>query len=206
MPPTSTKKLAPPVPSHGMVRLEEIVSCLEGHGRKVEPEFLRAVYDFSSAMHRDQVRRSGEPYLTHPLNVAWLLADLKFDQTCVAVGMLHDVLEDTLTTREVLEREFGHEIAELVDGVTKISRHEYVRRDDERGVPRQATGGAAADQQGVSRRATGGAATTSGECRDRRQAEPPTSQESLAARAARRPRAGGGDRRRPRRRPRLSAR
>jgi GTP pyrophosphokinase len=159
MPPTSTKKLAPPVPSHGMVRLEEIVSCLEGHGRKVEPEFLRAVYDFSSAMHRDQVRRSGEPYLTHPLNVAWLLADLKFDQTCVAVGMLHDVLEDTLTTREVLEREFGHEIAELVDGVTKISRHEYVRRDDERGVPRQATGGAAADQQGVSRRATGGAAT-----------------------------------------------
>ncbi|HLX08292.1 MAG TPA: bifunctional (p)ppGpp synthetase/guanosine-3',5'-bis(diphosphate) 3'-pyrophosphohydrolase [Thermoanaerobaculia bacterium] len=130
MPPISTKNLQPPVPSHGMVRLEEIVASLEGHGRKAEPEFLRSVYDFSSAMHRDQVRRSGEPYLIHPLNVAWLLADLKFDQTCVAVGLLHDVLEDTLTTREVLEAEFGQEIAELVDGVTKISRHEYVRRDE----------------------------------------------------------------------------
>ncbi|HXM70670.1 MAG TPA: RelA/SpoT family protein, partial [Thermoanaerobaculia bacterium] len=130
-----------------MVRLEEIVACLQNHGRKVEPEFLRAVYDFSSAMHRDQVRRSGEPYLIHPLNVAWLLADLKFDQTCVAVGLLHDVLEDTLTTRDVVEREFGQEIAELVDGVTKISRHEYVRRDDKPGVPRQATGGAAAEAQ-----------------------------------------------------------
>ena len=81
-------------------------------------------------MHQDQVRRSGEPYLIHPLNVAYLLADLKFDQTCVAVGLLHDVLEDTLTTREVLESEFGQEIAELVDGVTKIGRHEYVRRDE----------------------------------------------------------------------------
>src|ERR1700726_984802 len=116
MPPISTKKLAPPVPSHGMVRLEEIVSCLQSHGRKVEPELLRAVFDFSSAMHRDQVRRSGEPYLIHPLNVAWLLADLKFDQTCVVVGLLHDVLEDTLTTREGAEREFGRGTAERGGG------------------------------------------------------------------------------------------
>jgi guanosine-3',5'-bis(diphosphate) 3'-pyrophosphohydrolase len=130
MPPISTKKLKPPVPAHGMVRFEEIVSCLESHGRMVDPEFLRNVYRFSSEMHKDQVRHSGEPYLMHPLNVAWLLADLKLDQTCVAVGLLHDVLEDTLTTREVIESEFGHEIAGLVDGVTKISRHEYVRRDE----------------------------------------------------------------------------
>ena len=81
-------------------------------------------------MHKDQVRRSGEPYMTHPASVAWLLADLRFDQTCVAVGLLHDVLEDTLTTLEVLEREFGAEIAELVDGVTKIGRHSYVRKDE----------------------------------------------------------------------------
>jgi GTP diphosphokinase / guanosine-3',5'-bis(diphosphate) 3'-diphosphatase len=128
--PISTKNLAPPVPAHGSVGLEAIISCLESNGRKVDPDFLRAVYQFSSEMHRDQVRRSGEPYLIHPLNVAWLLADLKFDQTCVAVGLLHDVLEDTLTTREVLDAEFGREIGELVDGVTKISRHEYVRRDD----------------------------------------------------------------------------
>ena len=130
MPPISTKNLVPPVPEHGVVRLGEIISCLESHGRKVDLRFMGAVYRFSSAMHKDQVRRSGEPYLVHPLSVAWLLADLKLDQTCVAVGLLHDVLEDTLTTREVLEREFGQEIAELVDGVTKIGRHEYVRHDE----------------------------------------------------------------------------
>ncbi|HET9225411.1 MAG TPA: bifunctional (p)ppGpp synthetase/guanosine-3',5'-bis(diphosphate) 3'-pyrophosphohydrolase [Thermoanaerobaculia bacterium] len=110
--------------------MEDVFSTLAAHGRRFEPEFLGKVYEFSREMHKDQLRRSGEPYLIHPLNVAWLLADLNFDQTCVAVGLLHDVLEDTLTTREVLESEFGAEIAELVDGVTKIGRHEYVRRDE----------------------------------------------------------------------------
>ncbi|MFL6194955.1 MAG: RelA/SpoT family protein [Thermoanaerobaculia bacterium] len=124
------KSLAPPVSSPGVVRLEDVIFCMGSHGRPVDPEFLRTVYDFSAAMHKDQVRRSGEPYMTHPLNVAFLLADLKFDQTCVAVGLLHDVLEDTLTTRDVLEKEFGSEICGLVDGVTKIGRHEYVRRDE----------------------------------------------------------------------------
>jgi guanosine-3',5'-bis(diphosphate) 3'-pyrophosphohydrolase len=127
---SAVKSLSPPVPSRPAVRFEDVLSALEAHGRKVDPGFLRSVYDFSARMHQDQVRRSGEPYLTHPLNVAYLLADLKFDQTCVAVGLLHDVLEDTLTSREVLERNFGPDITELVDGVTKIGRHEYVRRDE----------------------------------------------------------------------------
>jgi len=125
-----SKSLAPPVPSRGVSRLEDVVACLGVHGRPADPGFLRSVYDFSAEMHKDQVRRSGEPYMVHPLNVAYLLADLKLDQTCVAVGLLHDVLEDTLTTREVLEKEFGPEICGLVDGVTKIGRHEYVRRDE----------------------------------------------------------------------------
>ncbi len=110
--------------------MEDVLSCLAAHGRRVDPGFLRSVYDFSAEMHKDQMRRSGEPYLIHPLNVAYLLAELNFDQTCVAVGLLHDVVEDTLTTHEVLQKEFGDEIAELVDGVTKIGRHEYVRRDE----------------------------------------------------------------------------
>jgi len=125
-----SKSLQPPVAPPGVVRFEQVLSCFSEHGRALDPVFLRAVYDFSSEMHKDQTRRSGEPFMIHPLNVAWLLADLKFDQTCVAVGLLHDVLEDTLTTREVLEKEFGSEITELVDGVTKIGRHEYVRRDE----------------------------------------------------------------------------
>ena len=125
-----SKSLQPPVAPPGVVRFEQVLDCFSSHGRALDPVFLRAVYDFSSEMHKDQTRRSGEPFMIHPLNVAWLLADLKFDQTCVAVGLLHDVLEDTLTTREVLEKEFGSEITELVDGVTKIGRHEYVRRDE----------------------------------------------------------------------------
>jgi guanosine-3',5'-bis(diphosphate) 3'-pyrophosphohydrolase len=128
--PATSKSLAPPVIAPGVARIDEVIACLAAHGRPAEPEFLRAVYDFSARMHKDQVRRSGEPYMVHPVNVAFLLADLNFDQTCVAVGLLHDVLEDTLTTREVLEKEFGAEITGLVDGVTKIGRHEYVRRDE----------------------------------------------------------------------------
>ncbi len=126
----SSKSIAPPVTTPGAAQIDDIIACLSAHGRPVEPEFLRSVYEFSARMHKDQVRRSGEPYMIHPLNVAYLLADLNFDQTCVVVGLLHDVLEDTLTSREVLEGEFGAEITGLVDGVTKIGRHEYVRRDE----------------------------------------------------------------------------
>jgi GTP pyrophosphokinase len=128
--PSATKSLPPPVPSRPIVSLEDVLGCLAAHGRKVDRDFLTSVYEFSERMHQDQVRRSGEPFLTHPLNVAYILADLNFDQTCVAVGLLHDVLEDTLTTREVLDSTFGAEVTELVDGVTKIGRHEYVRRDE----------------------------------------------------------------------------
>jgi GTP pyrophosphokinase len=127
--PATAKSLAPPV-SPGAARIDDVIACLAAHGRPVDPDYLRAVYEYSARMHKDQVRRSGEPYMVHPLNVAFLLADLNFDQTCVVVGLLHDVLEDTLTTRDVLEAEFGPEICGLVDGVTKIGRHEYVRRDE----------------------------------------------------------------------------
>jgi guanosine-3',5'-bis(diphosphate) 3'-pyrophosphohydrolase len=131
MSPTSIKKLPPPpVQERGAVRFDDILAAVGGHGRKVEGDFLHSVYAFSARMHKDQTRQSGEPYLTHPLNVAYILAELKFDPICVAVGLLHDVIEDTLTTREVVEAEFGGEVAELVEAVTKIGRHEYVRRDE----------------------------------------------------------------------------
>src|SRR5919112_1141467 len=120
---------APVLPARA-TRVEDVFSTLSAHGRPFDPQLLSRVYEFSREMHKDQLRRSGEPYLIHPLNVAYLLADWNFDQTCVAVGLLHDVLEDTLTTREVLLSEFGPEVTELVDGVTKIGRHSYVRRDE----------------------------------------------------------------------------
>ena len=129
MPLLRSKELRPPIQARAQVRFEDIVARLEETGRTYDPGLLREVYEFSAEKHKTQVRRSGEPYLTHPLHVAWLLADLKLDATCVAVGLLHDVLEDTLATREELEARFGAEISGLVDGVTKIGRHAYVRRD-----------------------------------------------------------------------------
>ena len=127
--PNARKEIPPPVAAPPAVSFDQILARLDEHGRAYDREFLIAVYQFSAERHREQLRRSGEPYLTHPLHVAYWLADLRFDHVCVAVGLLHDVLEDTLTTREALVEAFGEELAQLVDGVTKIGKHAYVRRD-----------------------------------------------------------------------------
>ena len=126
----SKNRPRPPVEVLEQIQFEDVVEALRRHGRSIDEDRLQETYDFSAEMHADQVRRSGKPYLTHPTYVAYILADLGFDQTCAEVALLHDVLEDTLTSYEVLEEKFGTEIADLVDGVTKIGRHSYVRRDE----------------------------------------------------------------------------
>jgi GTP pyrophosphokinase len=117
-------KIRPPVPPPGKVGFDDVLEQLELHNRPYDADFLSSAFEFTREMHGDQTRRSGEPYYTHPLQVAYILAELRFDGTCVAVGLLHDVLEDTLTTRKALTEKFGEEITELVDGVTKIGQHE----------------------------------------------------------------------------------
>jgi len=123
------RKSQPPVTAPAKVGMKDILRRLDEQGRLIDEKRLREVYEFTAAKHTDQKRRSGEPYLTHPLQVAHCLADLGFDELSVEVGLLHDVLEDTLASRHELEARFGAELAELVDGVTKIGRHAYVRRD-----------------------------------------------------------------------------
>ena len=91
---------------------------------------LREAYDFSSRVHKGQKRLSGEPFLTHPLAVASLLADLKLDLTSIIGGMLHDTVEDTLATLPEVETAFGEEVATLVDGVTKLSRVDFTSREE----------------------------------------------------------------------------
>ncbi len=105
-----------------MIRFEEIQEKVESYMPGADLDLLRKAYVFSAKEHKGQTRSSGEPYLTHPLSVANILADLKLDMTCVVAGLLHDVLEDTLTTREALEAHFGKDIAHVVEGLTKISR------------------------------------------------------------------------------------
>ena len=126
----SEQALEAPVKAIDGVHFEDLPRRLRDHGRPVDEETLRRAWEFARDKHEGQTRKSGEPYVLHPLTVAYLLADLKFDETCVTVGLLHDVLEDTGTSRETLREQFGGEVTELVDGVSKIGRHSYVRRDE----------------------------------------------------------------------------
>jgi guanosine-3',5'-bis(diphosphate) 3'-pyrophosphohydrolase len=113
-----------------MIRFEEILDKVEAYNPQTDQDLLRRAYVFSAREHRGQERRSGEPYLVHPLNVAAILADMKADDVSIVVGLLHDVLEDTLTTREAIAQQFGPEVADLVDGLTKIGRFSYVSREE----------------------------------------------------------------------------
>jgi guanosine-3',5'-bis(diphosphate) 3'-pyrophosphohydrolase len=103
-----------------MIRFETLLEKVRSYSPEADLELLRRAYVFSALEHKGQVRHSGEPYLVHPLEVADLLADMKLDVVAVAAGLLHDVVEDTLTTPERIAELFGPEIAHVVEGVTKI--------------------------------------------------------------------------------------
>ena len=103
-----------------MIRFETLLEKVRAYSPEADLELLRRAYVFSALEHKGQVRHSGEPYLVHPLEVADFLADMKLDVVAVAAGLLHDVVEDTLTTPERIAELFGPEIAHVVEGVTKI--------------------------------------------------------------------------------------
>src|SRR5512132_1079862 len=103
-----------------MIRFETLLEKVRSYSPEADLELLRRAYVFSALEHKGQVRQSGEPYLVHPLEVADFLADMKLDVVAVAAGLLHDVVEDTVTTPERIAELFGPEIAHVVEGVTKI--------------------------------------------------------------------------------------
>ncbi len=106
------------------VRELELVEILEDIEKKYpgEEDRIRRAFEYISDKHRDQLRKSGDPYVVHPVNVAKILADLNMDATTVVAGLLHDVLEDTDATYEEIEELFGKEVADIVEGVTKIGK------------------------------------------------------------------------------------
>jgi GTP diphosphokinase / guanosine-3',5'-bis(diphosphate) 3'-diphosphatase len=104
-----------------MIRFEDVERKVERHHPEADLDLLRRAYIYSAKAHKDQVRASGEPYLIHPLSVAAILADMKMDVATVSTGLLHDVVEDTLASTGDISKVFGEEVANLVDGVTKIS-------------------------------------------------------------------------------------
>jgi GTP pyrophosphokinase len=113
-----------------VTQLRTLIEEIPKYQPGADLEVLQRAYRFSERSHQGQQRASGEPYVSHPLHVAGLLVDFKMDVTTVTAGLLHDVLEDTSTTKADLEAEFGKEIAELVDGVTKIGKLAFSSREE----------------------------------------------------------------------------
>jgi guanosine-3',5'-bis(diphosphate) 3'-pyrophosphohydrolase len=105
-----------------MLRLNDIVEKVTSYLPEADVELIKRAYVYSAKVHAGQLRSSGEPYLSHPLEVAGILADIRLDVPSVVTGLLHDAVEDTLATLDEIEALFGKEIALLVDGVTKISQ------------------------------------------------------------------------------------
>ncbi|HME92751.1 MAG TPA: bifunctional (p)ppGpp synthetase/guanosine-3',5'-bis(diphosphate) 3'-pyrophosphohydrolase [Methylomirabilota bacterium] len=113
-----------------MTQLQTLIEEIPKYQPAADLGLLERAYRFSERSHEGQQRASGEPYLSHPLEVAGLLVNFKMDVTTVTAGLLHDVLEDTKATKSDLQREFGSEIADLVDGVTKIGKLAFSSREE----------------------------------------------------------------------------
>ncbi|MEW5743247.1 MAG: bifunctional (p)ppGpp synthetase/guanosine-3',5'-bis(diphosphate) 3'-pyrophosphohydrolase [Myxococcota bacterium] len=105
-----------------MIRLNDILQQVAGYHPDPDLDIIKKAYVYSAKVHQGQVRKSGEPYLIHPLEVAGLLARLKLDEATIVAGLLHDTVEDTLATIEEIRELFGDEVALIVDGVTKLSK------------------------------------------------------------------------------------
>jgi GTP pyrophosphokinase len=110
--------------------LQDLISRVQAYNPVADVATITKAYEFSADMHRGQRRLSGEPYLTHPLEVAGIIAELRLDVPSVATGLLHDTVEDTLTSIQQVEQIFGPEVASLVDGVTKISQINFTTREE----------------------------------------------------------------------------
>ena len=107
-----------------MLNQEDLIKKIKNYNKFLKPAILSKAYNFALNAHENQKRDSGDPYLIHPVAVADILCDLKLDSATITTGLLHDTIEDTHATYKMVEREFGKEVADLVDGVTKISKLE----------------------------------------------------------------------------------
>lgn len=112
--------------------LESLLQKVRSYNGKGDIRLIREAYEFARQHHGDQLRMSGEEYILHPLGVAHILADMQMDETTLAAALLHDVVEDTDITIEDVKKKFGAEVAEIVDGVTKLERISFRSREEEK--------------------------------------------------------------------------
>mgnify|MGYP002707407719 CR=1 FL=1 len=115
-----------------MATIQDIIANAKKYNRKSDSRVIRKAYEFALKAHGDQKRKSGEPYIIHPLEVAYIITTLELDDESICAALLHDVVEDTDVTREDIEREFGPNVLELVDGVTKLGKiASYVDKEEQ---------------------------------------------------------------------------
>ena len=111
-------------------QLDELVVRVHSYNPQADAALIRRAYDYSARMHAEQKRKSGEPYVIHPLNVAMIIAQLRMDLPSVVTGLLHDVIEDTGASLDEVQGLFGEEVARLVDGMTKVSKITFSSREE----------------------------------------------------------------------------
>src|SRR5215475_2388709 len=121
--------LALPASAKRMMRQYDLVERVRKYNPKVNEELLNRAYVYAMKAHGEQVRASGDPYFSHPLEVAAILTDLKLDDATIAAALLHDTIEDTEATRAEIERLFGKDIGKLVEGLTKLKKLDLVTRE-----------------------------------------------------------------------------
>jgi guanosine-3',5'-bis(diphosphate) 3'-pyrophosphohydrolase len=104
-----------------MIDVDDLIALVRNYNPRTNSDLIRQAYAYGVSMHDGQWRKSGEPYFTHPVAVAAILTEQMLDDATIVTALLHDTIEDTKSTYSEVERLFGHEIAELVDGVTKLT-------------------------------------------------------------------------------------
>ena len=112
------------------ITLEKLLDEVEKYN-PTEVEIIKKAYEYAKTLHEGQYRQSGEPYIIHPLNVAYILAEMHADKDTVCAGLLHDTIEDTKTTKEDIAHDFNQEIANLVDGVTKLAKMNFSTKEEQ---------------------------------------------------------------------------
>ncbi|HEY1956514.1 MAG TPA: bifunctional (p)ppGpp synthetase/guanosine-3',5'-bis(diphosphate) 3'-pyrophosphohydrolase [Polyangiaceae bacterium] len=113
-----------------MLQATDLIHRVHAYHPTADVELIQRAYDFSHRAHQGQLRKSGDPYFVHPASVAGIITELRLDTASVCAGLLHDVVEDTLLSLNEVEKEFGGEIASLVDGVTKLSKINFTSKED----------------------------------------------------------------------------
>lgn len=113
------------------ITIQDVINKRKQHTKKVDIKLIKKAFDYADNHHGNQCRRSGEPYIIHPLNVAYILADIGLDDSTISAALLHDVVEDTEITDQEIRQEFGSEIAEMVEGVTKLGNMQFVSIEEQ---------------------------------------------------------------------------